>query len=163
MLVMTVLERPSVLPEPFARWFAGRGWVPRAHQIDLLAKARAGRSVLLIAPTGGGKTLAGFLPSMVELSGVAAPPVSGERGKRKLISLGRNLRREGGLHTLYISPLKALAVDIARNLEAPVAEMALPIRIETRTGDLQTRAPAPRSAGDPAHHAGATGAVAGVR
>src|SRR5262249_38635299 len=40
-----------------------------------------------------------------------------------------------GLHTLYISPLKALAVDVARNLEIPVAEMALPIRIETRTGD----------------------------
>src|SRR5207344_1560597 len=40
-----------------------------------------------------------------------------------------------GLHTLYISPLKALAVDIARNLEIPVQEMGLPIRIETRTGD----------------------------
>jgi ATP-dependent Lhr-like helicase len=39
------------------------------------------------------------------------------------------------MHTLYVSPLKALAVDIARNLEAPVAEMDLPIRIETRTGD----------------------------
>ncbi len=54
---------------------------------------------------------------------------------RKLISTGREVRREGGLHTLYISPLKALAVDIARNLETPVAEMKLPIRIETRTGD----------------------------
>ena len=54
---------------------------------------------------------------------------------RRLISTGRDIRREGGLHTLYISPLKALAVDIARNLERPVAEMALPIRIETRTGD----------------------------
>ncbi len=54
---------------------------------------------------------------------------------RRLISTGRDLRREGGLHTLYISPLKALAVDIARNLEAPVAEMKLPIRVETRTGD----------------------------
>ena len=106
----------SPLPEIFARWFAGRGWTPRAHQLALLSKAQAGRSVLLIAPTGGGKTLAGFLPSLVELSGL-------------------NLRREGGLHTLYISPLKALAVDIARNLESPVAEMRLPIRIETRTGD----------------------------
>ena len=48
------------------------------------------------------------------------------------------MRREGGLHTLYISPLKALAVDIARNLETPVAEMGLPIRIETRTGDTPT-------------------------
>jgi ATP-dependent Lhr-like helicase len=114
------------LPEPFARWFASRGWAPREHQLELLAKARAGRSVLLIAPTGAGKTLAGFLPSLVEL---ATPP------PRALVSRGRGIRREGGLHTLYISPLKALAVDIARNLERPVAEMNLPIRIETRTGD----------------------------
>jgi ATP-dependent Lhr-like helicase len=76
--------------------------------------------VLLIAPTGGGKTLAGFLPSLVELSAPAVVP-SGER--KKLFSLGRTVRREGGLHTLYISPLKALAVDIARNLETPIAEM----------------------------------------
>ena len=74
----------------------------------------AGESALLISPTGGGKTLAGFLPSLVELS---------EKHERN------------GIHTLYISPLKALAVDIARNLEAPVREMALPISIETRTGD----------------------------
>jgi len=131
---MTVLERPATLPEPFAHWFAGRGWTPRAHQLELLAKARAGRSVLLIAPTGGGKTLAGFLPSLVELSGAVATGAE----KRRLISLGRDVRRAGGLHTLYISPLKALAVDIARNLETPVAEMRLPIRIETRTGDTPT-------------------------
>src|SRR5271170_5475530 len=136
---MTVLERPALLPDIFARWFASRGWVPRAHQLELLAKARAGRSVLLIAPTGGGKTLAGFLPSLVELSGAASPAAAGGGGeKSRLISIGRDVRREGGLHTLYISPLKALAVDVARNLEAPVAEMRLPIRIETRTGDTPT-------------------------
>src|ERR1700723_1630646 len=106
--------------------------MPRAHQLELFAGPQAGRSVLLIAPTGGGKTLAGFLPSLVELSAPAVAP-SGER--QKLVSLGRTVRREGGLHTLYISPLKALAVDIARNLETPLAEMNLPIRIETRTGD----------------------------
>ena len=133
---MTIRERAAPLPENFAHWFASRGWVPRAHQLELLAKAQAGRSVLLIAPTGGGKTLAGFLPSLVELSSAAAAASTG--GKRKLISLGRDLHREGGLHTLYISPLKALAVDIARNLETPVAEMRLPIRIETRTGDTPT-------------------------
>ena len=152
---MSVIERIAVLPEPFARWFAGRGWTPRAHQLELLAKAQAGRSVLLIAPTGGGKTLAGFLPSLVELS---ALPASKSAGARKLISAGRDIRREGGLHTLYISPLKALAVDIARNLEAPVAEMALPIRIETRTGDTPT-SKRQRQRRDPpaypAHHAGA--------
>jgi ATP-dependent Lhr-like helicase len=102
------------LPEPFARWFAERGWQPREHQLAVLSNVRAGKSVLLIAPTGGGKTLAGFLPSLIELATSA-------RGR--------------GVHTLYISPLKALAVDIARNLETPVMEMGLDISIETRTGD----------------------------
>ncbi len=138
MKVQPALDTVSPLPEPFAGWFARRGWAPREHQLELLAKARAGRSVLLIAPTGAGKTLAGFLPSLVELNESArraAKPSSRLTLTRKLVSTGRDIRREGGLHTLYISPLKALAVDIARNLEAPVAEMALPIRVETRTGD----------------------------
>jgi ATP-dependent Lhr-like helicase len=121
----------SLLPDKFARWFESRGWTPRAHQLELLAKAQDGRSVLLIAPTGGGKTLAGFLPTLVELNERAGS------GKR-LLSTGRDLRRNQGLHTLYISPLKALAVDIARNLEIPVREMGLPIRLETRTGDTPT-------------------------
>jgi ATP-dependent Lhr-like helicase len=127
---MNIVTPP--LPETFTRWFATRGWAPRAHQLELLAKAKAGRSALLIAPTGAGKTLAGFLPTLVELS----PEKSAKPATAKtLISTGRGIRRSGGLHTLYISPLKALAVDIARNLERPVSEMALPIRIETRTGD----------------------------
>jgi ATP-dependent Lhr-like helicase len=121
----------AMLPEVFARWFAARGWAPRAHQLELLQRARKDKSVLLIAPTGGGKTLAGFLPTLVELS----EELRGAAAQAKLVSTGRSIRRAGGLHTLYISPLKALAVDIARNLETPVAEMKLPIRIETRTGD----------------------------
>ncbi|MEH3145884.1 MAG: ligase-associated DNA damage response DEXH box helicase [Methylobacterium frigidaeris] len=103
------------LPPAFRRWFASRGWAPRPHQLDLLAAAQAGRSALLVAPTGAGKTLAGFLPTLVDLA-------------------GRSPARSG-LHTLYVSPLKALAVDIARNLDAPVTEMGLGIRVETRTGD----------------------------
>jgi ATP-dependent Lhr-like helicase len=117
------------LPAPFARWFAARGWAPRAHQLALLEKARAGRSALLIAPTGAGKTLAGFLPTLVELSERAHTSVGRAPGARTLSS------RSGGLHTLYISPLKALAVDVARNLDQPVAEIGLAVRIETRTGD----------------------------
>ncbi len=117
-----------LLPDIFARWFAGRGWQPRAHQLELLDKAKLQRSVLLIAPTGGGKTLAGFLPTLVELHERGAP-------SRNLASSGRTLVCSQGLHTLYISPLKALAVDIARNLEIPVKEMGLPVRLETRTGD----------------------------
>jgi ATP-dependent helicase Lhr and Lhr-like helicase len=109
------------LPQVFADWFAARGWEVRPHQLALVQKAQADEDVLLIAPTGAGKTLAGFLPSLIDL----APP-------RR-----RNSRR-GGLHTLYISPLKALTVDIERNLEAPIAEMGLGIRVETRTGDTSS-------------------------
>ncbi|MCP4327109.1 MAG: ligase-associated DNA damage response DEXH box helicase [Alphaproteobacteria bacterium] len=103
----------ATLPEPIADWFAGRGWQPFAHQLDMLAAVEAGHNALLIAPTGGGKTLAGFLPTLGEL--IAAP--------------------RAGLHTLYISPLKALAVDIHRNLTLPVEEMGLDVTLETRTGD----------------------------
>lgn len=123
-----LFDTTPALPEAFARWFASRGWQPRIHQLELLAKAAAGRSVLLIAPTGGGKTLAGFLPTLVELTERSIRPGN-------LKSAGRALARSQGLHTLYISPLKALAVDIARNLEIPVQEIGLPVRLETRTGD----------------------------
>ncbi|MEM8702788.1 MAG: DEAD/DEAH box helicase, partial [Pseudomonadota bacterium] len=110
----------ALLPNRFQSWFASRGWAARPHQLQLIDHLAQGHSTLLIAPTGAGKTLAGFLPSLVELD---------MRGKVKPGQAG------GGVHTLYISPLKALAVDIARNLEAPVAEMGLPIKLETRTGD----------------------------
>lgn len=114
----------ALLPAPFFRWFGEKGWQPRDHQLELLARARSGEnggeSLLLIAPTGAGKTLAGFLPSLTELT---------ERGRKKP---GEAFT---GIHTLYISPLKALAVDIERNLMKPVTEMGLPITIENRTGD----------------------------
>ena len=106
------------LPEPFAGWFETRGWRPRAHQLALLDTVAKGRDTLLIAPTGGGKTLAGFLPSLIDLA--ARPPRQAPARS---------------IHTLYVSPLKALATDIARNLTAPVEEMGLPIQLETRTGD----------------------------
>ncbi|MBI3701728.1 MAG: ligase-associated DNA damage response DEXH box helicase [Afipia sp.] len=118
----------KLLPDIFLRWFAERGWAARVHQYALLEKARDHRSALLIAPTGAGKTLAGFLPTLVELS-----ERQSSRGKSS--SSGRGVTRSSGLHTLYISPLKALAVDIARNLDRPIADMKLPIRVETRTGD----------------------------
>ena len=102
----------TALPSIFRDWFAARGWGIHPHQKAMLEQADA-PALLLIAPTGGGKTLAGFLPTLAALS---------QGG-------------HDGLHTLYVSPLKALAADIKRNLRTPVAEMALPIRIEDRTGD----------------------------
>ncbi|WP_281253240.1 ligase-associated DNA damage response DEXH box helicase [Sphingomonas lenta] len=95
------------------RWFAAKGWRPRRHQFDMLTQARAGNHALLVAATGAGKTLSGFLPTLAELIEEPAE----------------------GLHTLYVSPLKALAVDIQRNLLAPIDDMGLDIRAETRTGD----------------------------
>lgn len=115
-----LFDAPVLLPERFAAWFGENGWQPRPHQLQLLAKAQQGCSTLLIAPTGAGKTLAGFLPSLVELE-VRKKPRPGEAHR--------------GIHTLYISPLKALAVDIMRNLEAPIKGMGLDVRLETRTGD----------------------------
>ncbi|MCV6825282.1 MULTISPECIES: ligase-associated DNA damage response DEXH box helicase [Halocynthiibacter] len=102
----------TALPQHFENWFDARGWQAHPHQLEMLAK-KDEPAQLLIAPTGGGKTLAGFLPTLVELGS----------------------RPQSGLHTLYISPLKALAADIRRNLEKPVTEIGLDIRIEDRTGD----------------------------
>lgn len=100
----------TALPGLVADWFAAKGWAPHPHQLALL---EADRDTLLIAPTGGGKTLAGFLPTLVDL----------------------HLNGSAGMHTLYVSPLKALTADVARNLSRPIAEMGLDIRVGDRTGD----------------------------
>ncbi|HWU03819.1 MAG TPA: ligase-associated DNA damage response DEXH box helicase [Novosphingobium sp.] len=117
-------------PPTIAAWFAGRGWQIRRHQAGALAAAAAGQHALVAADTGAGKTLAGFLPTLADFAGEAPRPQ--------------------GLHTLYISPLKALAQDVQRNLLAPIAEMGLDIRVETRTGDTSSERKA-RQRHDPPH------------
>lgn len=102
-----------LLPIPIAAWFEQRGWSPRRHQLEMVAAAHAGQHALLVAPTGAGKTLAGFLATLADLAD----------------------HPRDGLHTIYVSPLKALAVDVQRNLLTPVSEIGLDIRVETRTGD----------------------------
>jgi ATP-dependent helicase Lhr and Lhr-like helicase len=113
------MSGPALIPPEIEAWFAGRGWSLRTHQIGMLVASDAGRHALLVADTGAGKTLAGFLPTLAafapsQLAG--APPPD-------------------GLHTLYVSPLKALAHDVQRNLMAPIEDIGLPIRVETRSGD----------------------------
>ena len=103
----------QALPPILTDWFTARGWHVRAHQYEMLAAAARGEHVLLVAPTGAGKTMAGFLPALADL--ITTPTE--------------------GLHTLYVSPLKALAVDVRRNLLLPIEELGLDIRVETRTGD----------------------------
>ena len=115
------------LPAPLATYFANQGWSLHSHQTAMLARADQ-PSTLLIAPTGGGKTLAGFLPTLAEL-GATPPP---------------------GLHTLYISPLKALTADIRRNLRTPIEGAGLTIRVEDRTGDT-TYTQRRRQRADPPH------------
>ena len=115
------------VPQKFHDWFAGREWTIHPHQQGILNQAEA-PALLLIAPTGGGKTLAGFLPTLTELA---------DGG-------------HDGLHTLYVSPLKALAADIKRNLRTPIDEMDLPIRVEDRTGDTSATQKK-RQRADPPH------------
>lgn len=112
-LAVKKLDDKGILPRIFTDWFSQKGWQPHSHQLEMVEADACGRSCLLIAPTGAGKTLAGFLPSLIDIVRNPSP----------------------GLHTIYISPLKALATDIERNLAAPIAEMNIPVRIETRTGD----------------------------
>lgn len=114
------------LPAALSHWFTAQGWSLHPHQLAMLARADQ-PSTLLIAPTGGGKTLAGFLPSLAEIT-----------------------HETKGLHTLYISPLKALAADIRRNLRRPIEGAALPIRVEDRTGDT-TYTQRRRQRADPPH------------
>ncbi|TFL19006.1 ligase-associated DNA damage response DEXH box helicase [Jannaschia formosa] len=115
------------LPAPLAAFFARRHWTLHPHQREMLERKDL-PSLLLIAPTGGGKTLAGFLPTLAEIA---------ETGHQ-------------GLHTLYVSPLKALANDIRRNLATPIEEAGLPIRVEDRTGDT-SQARRKRQRADPPH------------
>ena len=58
----------SALPPVVSGWFQAKGWAPRRHQLEMLQLARAGRSALLVAATGAGKTLSGFLPTLVDLT-----------------------------------------------------------------------------------------------
>lgn len=106
-----------MIPKIFQEWFDTKGWHLRQHQLDMLRAYQTEKDILLLAPTGAGKTLAGFLPVLKDL--YESPDFK-------------------GLHTIYISPLKALTNDIARNLQHPINEMGLPIKVESRTSDTST-------------------------
>ena len=108
-------KKPAPLPAIFENWFVSNGWRPHTHQLKILEIAEQQSHALITAPTGGGKTLAGFLPTLIELAN----------------------NPQGSLHTLYISPLKSLTSDIRRNLEVPISEMQLPISVSIRTGDTK--------------------------
>jgi ATP-dependent Lhr-like helicase len=124
---------------PVRSWFKKTFAHPTRAQELGWGPIRAGRSTLLLAPTGSGKTLAAFLASLDRL--MTEPPAAGVR-------------------VLYVSPLKALAVDVERNLRAPIAgiraaaaELELPVRepdVAMRSGDTppKDRARFQRAGGD---------------
>ena len=114
--------RPAV-----RRWFEASFAAPTAAQVKGWPPIAGGRSTLLLAPTGSGKTLAAFLAAIDRLMFSPEPP------------------KKERLRVLYVSPLKALAVDVERNLRAPIAGIAAaagsagePFRVPTvaiRSGD----------------------------
>ena len=140
----TKTPEESLLPPRFAEFFARRGWTPREHQLALLKHAEAGEECSYRADRR--RQDACGLSADAHRSRPAAQPA----------------RPAYALH----SPLKALAVDVARNLETPIAEMGLadPRRdAHRRHAGLETPASAPRSARHSADDAGATRASAGQR
>jgi ATP-dependent Lhr-like helicase len=111
-------------------WFTSAFDAPTRVQREGWPRLSRGEHALLLAPTGSGKTLAAFLSSIDRLS-------------------RDDTAREEGIRTLYISPLKALAVDVERNLRSPIVGIehaarahGLPFRrplVDVRTGDTSAK------------------------
>ncbi len=98
-------------------WFAGRGWTPLAFQREAWSAYQQGRSGLLISATGTGKTLAALLGPVL---------VHGDRA-----DISHPL--------LWITPMRALAADLERNVRRTLQELGLAWTVETRTGDTENR------------------------
>ncbi|HET9500932.1 MAG TPA: ATP-dependent helicase [Marmoricola sp.] len=95
-------ELPDVFSPPTRAWFEAAFAAPTPAQVGAWRTTAAGQHALVVAPTGSGKTLSAFLWSLDKL--FTSPPVEKQRRCR----------------VLYVSPLKALAVDVERNLRAPL-------------------------------------------
>ena len=93
----------------FTSWIKSKGWNYYKYQLDVLKEFAIGKDILVVAPTGAGKTIAGFLPSIIDLT---------------------DNKKINKLHTVYISPLKSLAYDIERNLRVPFKQLNLNISLD---------------------------------
>lgn len=124
--IKTVKQKRGFIPPLFKQWFESKRWRIRPYQQAMVSAFAKQQSTLLIAPTGAGKTLSGFLPSLIDLYNKS------ESHNKKTQAKTDNHK---GLHTLYVSPLKALSYDIERNLNTPIDAMGLDISVAARTGD----------------------------
>ncbi|MGE5182432.1 MAG: DEAD/DEAH box helicase [Acidobacteriota bacterium] len=102
---------------PVRTWFAHRFGAPTPVQAGGWDAIARGRHTLMCAPTGSGKTLAAFLLAIDRLARAPAP----------------------GTRVVYVSPIKALAYDIERNLRAPLADLQLAVTVDVRTGDTPAK------------------------
>jgi len=144
-----VLER---FGEATRAWFTAAFAEPTPAQAGAWSAISAGRHALVVAPTGSGKTLAAFLWALDRLArerggepGLASTP---EPGRASGAGPGPGQERGRGCRVVYVSPLKALAADVERNLRAPLAgirqaaiRLGLPppdITVAMRTGDTPT-------------------------
>lgn len=95
-------------------WFAQKKWKPLPFQIETWGHFLEGKSGLVSVPTGAGKTYATYMPALSKL---------------------HMQEKKAGIKILYITPLRALAKDMELALKQPIEDLALPYRVEKRTGD----------------------------
>jgi ATP-dependent Lhr-like helicase len=119
----------GAIPDPAERWFAARGWAPFDFQREAWRAHAEGRSGLIHAPTGTGKTLGALFGPLIEAKSGA--PGEGDPGPVA-----------AALRLLWITPMRALANDTLDSIIAPVTDLALGWRVEKRTGDSSSAAKA---------------------
>lgn len=127
--------------ERIERWFHTRGWESFAFQRETWSAYLAGRSGLVHAPTGMGKTYAVWLGPILEYlqeSAVPHPTTSGPAPEKKAVGRRSPRDRAEPLRVLWITPLRALANDTVQTLQAPVRDLNLPWTVELRTGDTSS-------------------------
>jgi len=105
-------------------WVVEQGWTPWDFQHEAWDAYLGGKSGLIQVPTGAGKTYAAFLGALAQMIDLQVGGI-GERMQ--------------GLHTLYVTPLRAVTRDIELAMKRPILDMGLAIVVETRTGDTSAR------------------------
>ena len=151
-------SRRSASPhEPLlAAWFRSQGWTPSLFQREVWRRYLAGESGLIHTPTGSGKTLAAFGGPLIEaLAEAAAEKSTRAKAPRARATAAASTRpqvatasvkrprrrpdREKALRVLWVTPLRALALDTTRALREPIAALQIDWQVAMRTGDASAR------------------------
>ncbi|MCC5933383.1 MAG: ligase-associated DNA damage response DEXH box helicase [Balneolales bacterium] len=118
-----------------ARYFEQRGWAPFPFQLELWSHWLSGRSGMLNAPTGSGKTYAVWVPVLMNWLDTQLRPGNASLEKKPN---KRGSNTVMGLRVLWITPLRALAKDTEKALTAICQEMEIPWEVARRTGDTSS-------------------------